>query len=120
MRKDELPNFHDIATDVKSISTDRGWKTFFLMGFGTPSERNIALCPKTWAAVQNIPGLKTAMFSIFEPGKHLAPHRGPYNGVLRLHLGIDRAGTERSARHPRRQADLPLAGGQGPDLRRCL
>lgn len=88
VRKDELPNFHDIATDVKSISTDRGWKTFFLMGFGTPSERNIALCPKTWAAVQNIPGLKTAMFSIFEPGKHLAPHRGPYNGVLRLHLGL--------------------------------
>jgi beta-hydroxylase len=28
------------------------------------------------------------MFSIFEPGKHLPPHRGPYNGVLRLHLGL--------------------------------
>ncbi len=28
------------------------------------------------------------MFSIFEPGKHLAPHRGPYNGLLRLHLGL--------------------------------
>ena len=38
--------------------------------------------------MQKIPGLKTAMFSIFEPGKHLAPHRGPYNGVLRLHLGL--------------------------------
>src|SRR5436190_2101526 len=25
---------------------------------------------------------------IFEPGKHLKPHRGPYNGVLRLHLGL--------------------------------
>lgn len=88
VRKSELPNFHDIASDVRSISTDQNWKTFFLMGFGTPSERNIALCPKTWAALQNIPGLKTAMFSIFEPGKHLAPHRGPYNGVLRLHLGL--------------------------------
>lgn len=88
VRKSELPNFHDIATDVRSISTDQNWKTFFLMGFGTPSERNIELCPKTWAALQNIPGLKTAMFSIFEPGKHLAPHRGPYNGVLRLHLGL--------------------------------
>ncbi len=28
------------------------------------------------------------MFSILEPGKHLPPHRGPYNGVLRLHLGL--------------------------------
>jgi len=28
------------------------------------------------------------MFSIFEPGKHLPAHRGPYNGVLRLHLAL--------------------------------
>ena len=38
--------------------------------------------------MQKIPGLTTAMFSIFEPGKHLPAHRGPYNGVLRLHLGL--------------------------------
>ena len=87
-RKEELPNFQDIATDVKTINTDNGWKTFFLVGFGKPSPRNIALCPKTWAALQHIPGLKTAMFSIFAPHKHLKPHRGPYNGVLRLHLGL--------------------------------
>jgi len=30
----------------------------------------------------------TAVFSILEPGKHLPPHRGPYNGVLRFHLGL--------------------------------
>ena len=28
------------------------------------------------------------MFSVFEPGKHLPAHRGPFNGVLRLHLGL--------------------------------
>lgn len=88
LRKADLPNFQDISTDVKTITNDAGWKTFFLAGFGTPSPRNIALCPKTWEAVRKIPGLKTAMFSIFEPGKHLPAHRGPYNGVLRLHLGL--------------------------------
>ena len=87
-RKDELPNFHDISTDVRTISTDNRWKTFFLVGFGKPSANNIAQCPKTWDALQKIPGLKTAMFSIFDPGKHLPAHRGPYNGVLRLHLGL--------------------------------
>ena len=87
-RKDELPDFHDIAADVASISKDAGWKTFLLMGYGVKSERNIALCPGTWRIVQKIPGLKTAMFSIFEPGKHLPAHRGPYNGLLRLHLGL--------------------------------
>lgn len=88
LRKSELPNFQDISSDVKTITNDDNWKTFFLVGFGKPSERNIALCPKTWEALQKIPGLKTAMFSIFEPGKHLPAHRGPYNGVLRLHLGM--------------------------------
>jgi ornithine lipid ester-linked acyl 2-hydroxylase len=87
-RKAELPDFQDISTDVRAISADHGWKTFFFAAFGQTSERNIAQCPATWAAVQKIPGLKTAMFSIFEPGKHLPAHRGPYNGVLRLHLGL--------------------------------
>ena len=87
-RRTELPNFQDISPDVKTISTDDGWKTFFFTAFGHESKRNTALCPETWKAVRLIPGLKTAMFSIFEPGKHLKPHRGPYNGVLRLHLGL--------------------------------
>jgi aspartyl/asparaginyl beta-hydroxylase (cupin superfamily) len=88
VRQSELPVFQDISTDVKTISTDQGWKTFFLVGFGVKSEQNIRACPETWRTVQKIPGLKTAMFSIFEPGKHLPAHRGPYNGVLRLHLGL--------------------------------
>jgi ornithine lipid ester-linked acyl 2-hydroxylase len=87
-RQDELPTFQSISTDVASITKDAHWKTFFLAGFGLSSERNIAQCPETWRIVQTIPGLKTAMFSIFEPGKHLPAHRGPYNGVLRLHLGL--------------------------------
>ena len=87
-RKDELPGFHELATDVAAISQDRGWKTFVLAGYGFRSAKNIAACPRTWATCQNIPGLTTVMFSILEPNKHLPPHRGPYNGVLRLHLGL--------------------------------
>jgi beta-hydroxylase len=88
LRKDELPGFHELATDVSTISQDRGWKTFMLAGYGFSSDKNIGQCPETWRACQNIPGLITVMFSILEPGKHLPPHRGPYNGVLRLHLGL--------------------------------
>ena len=88
VRKDELPGFHELATDVASISQDRGWKTFLLAGYGFRSDANIKRCPNTWRICQKIPGLITVMFSILEPGKHLPPHRGPYNGVLRLHLGL--------------------------------
>lgn len=87
-RKEDLPNFQDIAAGVSTISRDRGWKTFLLTAYGATSKRNVQLCPQTWRIVKRIPGLKAAMFSIFEPGKHLPPHRGPYNGVLRFHLGL--------------------------------
>ena len=88
VRKDDLPGFHELATDVSTISQDKGWKSFLLAGYGFKSQPNIKACPHTWAACQKIPGLITVMFSILEPGKHLPPHRGPYNGVLRLHLGL--------------------------------
>jgi aspartyl/asparaginyl beta-hydroxylase (cupin superfamily) len=87
-RKDELPGFHELASDVAVISKDRDWKSFMLCGYGFHSKNNIKLCPQTWRICQKIPGLITVMFSIFEPGKHLPPHRGPYNGVLRLHVGL--------------------------------
>lgn len=88
VRKGELPAFHEISSEVRSISSDRNWKTFFLCGYGIRSEEAIRQCPETWRILGKIPGLKAAMFSIFEPGKHLPPHRGPYNGVLRFHLGL--------------------------------
>jgi beta-hydroxylase len=87
-RKDELPGFQDILADVGAVSDDRGWKSFLFIGAGNRLPRNIAQCPQTWRALRAVPGLSTAMFSIFEPGKHLRPHRGPYNGLLRLHLGL--------------------------------
>ena len=88
VRKGDLPAFHEIASGVRSISADKNWKTFFLCGYGIRCQEAIRQCPETWRILQKIPGLKSAMFSIFEPGKHLPPHRGPYNGVLRFHLGL--------------------------------
>jgi beta-hydroxylase len=88
LRRSELPNIQDITADAKSITADAGWKIFLFVAYGIESKLNIALCPQTWRVVKQIPGLKTAMFSVFQPGKRLPPHRGPYNGVLRLHLGL--------------------------------
>lgn len=87
-RKDDLPNVDEITPDAKSISRDAGWKIFPLVAYGILSRPNIERCPDTWRIVRRVPGLKTAMFSILEPGKRIPAHRGPYNGVLRLHLGL--------------------------------
>lgn len=87
-RRDELPNFQDISTAVNLIQHDNNWKTFMFYGYGATSAENCRQCPATVAALKKIPGLKTAFFSILSPRKHIPPHRGPYNGVLRLHLGL--------------------------------
>ncbi|AOB24797.1 aspartyl/asparaginyl beta-hydroxylase domain-containing protein [Bordetella bronchiseptica] len=86
--RERLPAFHEISPDVGMITNDDQWKTFVFMGYGMRSTRNLARCPRTAQALRRIPGLRTAFFSILEPGKRIPLHRGPYNGVLRLHLAL--------------------------------
>ena len=83
-----LPNFQDIVPSQRALNADDRWKTFFLVAHDQRIERNCAKCPATSRALDRIPGLTTAFFSVLAPGKHLAPHRGPYNGVLRYHLPL--------------------------------
>jgi ornithine lipid ester-linked acyl 2-hydroxylase len=84
----DLPNFQEISTDQLSITDDDRWKTYFFYGYGFKSDPNCARCPETTRLVEGIPGMKTAMFSIFSPHKRIPPHHGPYKGVLRYHLGL--------------------------------
>ena len=74
--------------DQIALSQDDKWKTFFLFGYGFKSETNCTKCPETTRLMEQIPGMKSAMFSILAPGKHIKAHRGPYKGVLRCHLGL--------------------------------
>lgn len=85
--RDALPAFHEINGDATDIRNDR-WKSFFLYGFGHRSEANCRRCPKTAALLAEIPGMTTAFFSILLPGARLPPHRGPWKGFLRYHLGL--------------------------------
>lgn len=86
--REVLPNFQDISEDQTAITTDDRWKTFFLYGFGYKAEVNCEFCPETTRLIERVPGMTTAFFSILSPGKHIPPHRGPYKGVLRYHLGL--------------------------------
>jgi aspartyl/asparaginyl beta-hydroxylase (cupin superfamily) len=86
MRRDALVGPGDRTSPT--IGEDRGWTTFVLAEYFRRYEHNIEQCPETWRLVQCVPGLVSAMFSVLEPGARLPAHRGPYNGLLRLHLGL--------------------------------
>ena len=85
---EKIPAFHQVSPDQKRISTGDNWKTFGLCIYGQKVEENCALCPNTAAAINAIPNMRTAMFSILKPHYHIVPHRGPTRAVVRAHLGL--------------------------------
>lgn len=86
--RDQMPSFQDILKEVGAIQSDNNWKTFFLAGIGMDCAENRKRCPETVRLLGKIPGMTTAFFSILSPGKHIPPHRGAWNGILRFHLGL--------------------------------
>ncbi|MCU1497759.1 MAG: aspartyl/asparaginyl beta-hydroxylase-like dioxygenase [Acidimicrobiales bacterium] len=81
-----LPHIADL------ISEDQGnegaWRAGLLVSRGRP----IALAarfPATMAALADVGGLWSALWSVLEPGTELPTHDGPNAGVLRYHLGVD-------------------------------
>ena len=86
--REHIPCLQDVSPEQSAIAQAKDWKSFFLFGFGHKIKRNCARCPETARIVETIPGLKMAMFSILAPKAHILPHRGPYKGLLRYHLGL--------------------------------
>ena len=86
--REQMPSFQDILKEVGQIQSDHNWKTFFLAGIGMDCAPNARRCPETMRLLARIPGLTTAFFSILSPGKHIPAHRGAWNGILRLHVGL--------------------------------
>ncbi|HEV7499656.1 MAG TPA: aspartyl/asparaginyl beta-hydroxylase domain-containing protein, partial [Vicinamibacteria bacterium] len=80
-RKASIPNLQEIAPDQAVITDDDRWRTFVFFVFSSRVERNCLACPDTMRALQEVPGVRSAMFSILEPGKHIPPHRGPFKGI---------------------------------------
>jgi len=66
----------------------QGWKRFYLKWYGEPLASAEALCPQTVALLKSIPGIKAAMFATLAPNSKLNPHRDPFAGSLRYHLGL--------------------------------
>ena len=65
-----------------------GWKRFYLKWYDAPLPSALATCPKTVALVEQIPTVHAAMFAVLPPGSKLNPHRDPFAGSLRYHLGL--------------------------------
>ncbi|HEY6554795.1 MAG TPA: aspartyl/asparaginyl beta-hydroxylase domain-containing protein [Vicinamibacteria bacterium] len=81
-----LPRMREILPGRYTVAS--AWKTYMLYGYGHKVPRNCALCPETAAAVEAVPNMRTAFFSVLPPRTRLPPHVGIYRGILRYHLGL--------------------------------
>ncbi|TRX75584.1 aspartyl/asparaginyl beta-hydroxylase domain-containing protein [Pseudomonas mangiferae] len=66
----------------------KGWKRFYLTWYDGALPSAQRLCPKTVALLEQIPRVKGAMFTLLPGPGHLNPHRDPFAGSLRYHLGL--------------------------------
>ena len=85
---EEIPAFHQLSPDQQRISKGENWKTFAFYVFGIKLQENCARCPATVAAIERLPGLQNAWFSILAPRYHIPPHKGPTRAVVRVHLPL--------------------------------
>ena len=72
-----------------------GWKRFYLKWYEAEHPSAAELCPRTVDILRGIPQVKAAMFAVLPPGGKLNPHRDPFAGSLRYHLGLDTPNSDR-------------------------
>jgi beta-hydroxylase len=113
-RPEDLPRMQEVIPGRYSVPQD--WKTFFLYGYGRKVARNCDRCPATTAAIETVPGMRTAFFSVLPPRTRLPPHVGVYRGILRYHLGLIVPDVERCGL---RIGDQVLRWREGEDFVFC-
>ncbi|SEF12799.1 beta-hydroxylase [Burkholderia sp. WP9] len=74
-----------------------GWKRFYLKWYDHPHPSAAALCPRTIEILQRAPSVKAAMFAMLPANGSLNPHRDPFAGSLRYHLGLITPNDDRCA-----------------------
>ncbi len=85
----DRPNY-----DFHGMLGNPDWSTLHLFENGAPVARNVARCPKTFAAVQAAPlchittRAPSVLFSLLKGGARIAPHHGMINTRLICHLPL--------------------------------
>jgi aspartate beta-hydroxylase len=80
--------------DEIGLLGDPSWSAFYLWENGEPVAENIARCPKTAAAMADVPLCRipgrtpSVLFSLLRPGARIAPHTGFMNSRLICHLPL--------------------------------
>jgi len=82
------------TADGQELVNSRRWSVYSLWNEGVAFREHIKRCPRTAAAVENLPlwdmpgSGPTVMFSVLDAKTRIPPHTGPANTRLTVHLGL--------------------------------
>ncbi len=80
---------HFNAMNAPHVKGENGWKGLYLINFSWRKHATCKQFPNTMKALQAVPHLTFAAFSLLEPGSSLEPHWGDTNTVIRCAMGIE-------------------------------
>jgi len=85
-----LPANHEIMEQQRTLyEFDRkAWGMLPLRGYGYNYPANQNLIPTLKSFLKRHPDVVSAAISLFQPGKILRPHKGPFKTVWRFHLPL--------------------------------
>ena len=84
---EDIPALHEVHPRDLYVP-GRAWRTFLIKLWGHDIAENTAVVPDTIAAINKIPGVHTALFSILAGRAEIEPHRGSAAGVVRFHYPL--------------------------------
>lgn len=84
---EDIPALHEVHPRDLYVA-GRAWRTFMLKIWGHEITENTQAVPDTIAAINRIPGVHTALFSILHGRAEIEPHRGSAAGVIRFHYPL--------------------------------
>jgi len=82
------------AFDPRGLMDNPNWGAFYLVKDGAPVAQNAALCPRTFAALGQVPLCRlenrtpAVLFSLLRPGTRIPPHHGFTNARVIAHLPL--------------------------------
>lgn len=86
-----LPHASPIQGDMffgPDITDDGRWDRIYIKWYAPPSVRAREIFPVTTRIIDRHKDLHLAMVSILKPGAKIKPHRGPWCGSIRVHVGV--------------------------------
>jgi aspartyl/asparaginyl beta-hydroxylase (cupin superfamily) len=87
-RYDDLVVFQDVSPSQDYIPVDDKWRMFFFKAIGVGFKRNQAVAPVTASIINKHKDICSAYISVLGPNTYLNPHKGPWSGIVRMHLGV--------------------------------